>query len=81
MDSIEFVSIWIETEKDCVPSTQIRIDVHHSLLFTCVIGMTEFIDLNDDTMRSIINKNIGAIMRTASVDAFITLERNRILEV
>lgn len=80
-DTVLMVAIGIKPQEDRVSVTHILIQLHHALLLTHVVHVAELVHLHDDNVGAEIDKNIGAIAGTASLDGLVAAEGNRILEM
>jgi hypothetical protein len=78
---IEVVSIWIEAEKDRRARSEIRIEVHHTLLFAHIVGVTELVDFHDEDMGAEIDEDIRAVAGTAAFYRLVAAKGEGILEV
>lgn len=80
-DAVERVPIGVEAEEDRVTRAEIRVEVHHALLLAGIVRVTEFVDLDDDAVRSIVDEDIGAVLGTAVLDALVAAEREAVAKV
>lgn len=80
-DSVLLVSIGVESDKDRVSVAHVFVEIHHALLLTDIVGMTELINLNDDDMRPEVNEDVGAVTGTTPIYGLVAAHRERVLEV
>lgn len=80
-DTILMVAIGIEPQEDRVSVTHILIQLHHALLLTHVVHMTELIHLHDDNVGAKVDENVRAIAGTASLDGLVAAEGEGVLKM
>lgn len=78
---VELVSIGVEAEEDRRTRSEIGIEVHHTLLFAHIMGVTELVDFHDEDMGAEIDEDIGTVAGTAALYRLVAAEGKSILEV
>ena len=80
-DTILMVAIRIKPKEDRVSVTHVLVQVHHALLLTHVVHMTELVHFHDDNVGAEIDKNIGTVAGTSALDGLVAAEGEGVLEM